>query len=107
MTGGTVELGEAVEDVYYEVGKTKSGWAIREPVSEVDVGVLAGEISGVLQGDEGHRSAVACLAQHAYDALHHALRNPARKRRLQQCPPLAREFARVVPGGLVPLRELL
>ena len=48
MIGGTVELGEAVEDVYYEVGKTKSGPAVRERVSEVDVGVLAGGVSGVL-----------------------------------------------------------
>src|SRR5215210_702020 len=48
MIGGTVELGEAVEDVYYEVGKTKLGPAVRERVSEVDVGVLAGGVSGVL-----------------------------------------------------------
>jgi hypothetical protein len=107
MIGSAVELGEAVEDVYYEVGETKSGLVVRERVSEVDVMVLAGGFSGVLQGDEDHRPAVACVAQHAYDALHHALRDPARKRRLQRRPPLARELARAVPGSLVPLPEFL
>ena len=107
MIGGTVELGEAVEDVYYEVGKTKSGPAVCETVSEVDVGVLTGEISGILQGDEDHRPAVACVAQHAYDALHHALCDPVRKSRLQRRPPLARELTRAVAGELVPLHELL
>jgi hypothetical protein len=48
MIGGTVELGEAVEDVYYEVGEAKSGPAVRETLSEVDVGVLAGGFSGIL-----------------------------------------------------------
>src|SRR5215208_1899123 len=105
--GGAVEPGEAVEDAHYEVGETKSGRAVREPVSEVDVRVLAGGFSGVLRGDEDHRPAVACVAQHAYDALHHALRNPARKRRLQRRPPLARELSRAVAGSLVPLHELL
>src|SRR5215218_38034 len=107
MIGRTVVLGEAVEDVYYEVGETESGLVGRERVSEVDVRVLAGEVSGVLRGNEDHRPAVACVAQHAYDALHHALRNPERKRRLQRRPPLARELARAVPGDLVPLREFL
>src|SRR5215207_9433549 len=105
--GGAVELGEAVEDAHYEVGKTKSGPAVREPVSEVDIRVPAGGFSGVLRGDEDHRPAVACVAQHAYDALHHALRYPARKRRLQRRPPLAREFVRAIAGDLVSLHELL
>src|SRR5215213_4312479 len=107
LVGGTVELGEAVEDAHYEVGKTKSGPAVREPESEVDVRVLAGGFCGVLRGDEDHRPAVACVAQHAYDAFHHALRNPERKRRLQWRPPLARELARAVAGDLVPLHEFL
>src|SRR5215218_7475537 len=105
--GGAVELGEAVEDAHYEIGKTKSGPAVREPVSEVDVRVLAGGFSGVLQGDEDHRPAVACVAQHTYDALHHALRNPKPERRLQLRPPLARKLACAVPSDLVPLHELL
>ncbi len=37
MIGGTVELGEAVEDVYYEVGKTESSPAVREPVSRTGI----------------------------------------------------------------------
>src|SRR5215218_6167097 len=98
MIGRTVVLGEAVEDVYYEVGETESGLVGRERVSEVDVRVLAGEVSGVLRGDEDHRPAVACVAQHAYDALHHALCDPVRQRRLQRRPPLARELARAVAG---------
>src|ERR687894_2401832 len=107
MIGATVELGEAVEDVYYEVGKTTSGRSVREPVPEVDVRILAGGFSDAFRGDEDHRPAVACVAQHAYDALHHALRDPARKRRLQRRPSLARDLARAVAGELVPLRELL
>src|SRR5918994_2748170 len=105
--GGAVELGEAVEDAHYEIGKTKSGPVVRERVSEVDVGVLAGGFPGVLRGDEDHRSAVARVAQHAYDALHHALRDPERKRRIQRRPPFAQELARAVAGDLVPLREFL
>src|SRR5829696_8737833 len=50
---------------------------------------------------------MACLTQHAYNALHHAPRDPVRNRRLQRRPPLARELARAVPGHLVPLHELL
>src|SRR5918997_1096565 len=107
MIGATVELGEAVEDVYYEVGKATSGRSVREPVPEVDVRILAGGFSDAFRGDEDHRPAVACVAHHAYDALHHALRNPARKHRLQRRPPLARELARAVPGCLVPLHEFL
>ncbi len=44
LTDGSavLALGEAVEDAHYEVGETKSGLAVREPVSEVDVRVLAG-----------------------------------------------------------------
>jgi hypothetical protein len=89
MIRATVELAETVEDVYYEVGETKPGPVVREPVSEVDVRVLARGFSGVLLGNEDHRPAVACVAQHAYDALHHALRDPARKGRLERRPPLA------------------
>jgi hypothetical protein len=39
---GFYKPGEAVEDVHYQVGETKSGPAVLERVSEVDVGVLAG-----------------------------------------------------------------
>ena len=45
LIGGTVELGEAVEDVHYEVGEAESGPAVREPISEVDVGEFAGVFS--------------------------------------------------------------
>ena len=48
--GGTVELGQAVEDINYEVGETKSSRAVRERVPEVDVRVLAGGFSVVLRG---------------------------------------------------------
>src|SRR3712207_6837321 len=107
MVGATVESGQAVEDVYYEVGKTTSGRSVREPVSEVDVRILAGGFSDAFRGDEDHRPAVACVAQHAYNALHHALRDPARKRRLKRRPPLARELARAAPGELVDRKSVV
>ena len=87
LIGGTVELGEAVEDVDYEVGEAESGPGCREPISEVDVGEFAGVFSCGLQWDEDDRSAMACLTQHAYDALHHALGDPVRKRRFERRPP--------------------
>ena len=41
------------------------------------------------RGDEDNRPAVARGAQHANDALHHALRDPEREIRLQRRPHLA------------------
>ena len=79
---------------------------VRERVAEVDVGVFAGGFSIVHRGNEDHRPAVACVAQHAYDALHDALCDPVRKGWLQRRPPLA-ESPRALAGVLVPLHEIL
>ena len=51
--------------------------AVCEPISEVDIRVLAGGFVGVLLGDEDHRPTVARVAQHAYDAPHHYSLRPA------------------------------
>src|ERR687897_438945 len=86
MIGDAVKLSEAVEDAHYDVGKALSRLVVREGVSEVDQGALCKWFSRVLSGDEDHRPAVARVAQHAYDALHHALRNPTPEGRLQPRP---------------------